>query len=128
MQALLLGHSPSREKWRIIPSPRRKGFMKRKEHCEESIRLFGKPFNEVHAFLDEFANLPNGDGTYRFNVYHRKYRHHLVGAKLVEEMFGRQAYEAAIRHIISDLKAGGGFMEGDEIPIDEADYIKKGFI
>jgi len=23
VQALLLGHSPSREKWRIIPSPRR---------------------------------------------------------------------------------------------------------
>ena len=102
--------------------------MKHKEHCEESIRLFGNPFHEVHSFLDEFANLPDGLGGFRFNVYHRKYRHHLAGAKQVEEKFGRLAYEAAIRHIISDLKAGGGFMEGDEIPLDEEDYTKKGFI
>lgn len=101
--------------------------MKFKAHCEESIRLFGKPFEEVHKWLDEFVRLPDGLGGFRFNIYHRKHRHHLAGAAEVEKMWGREAYEAAIRHIKSDFIAGGGFKEGDELPKDEADYVKKGF-
>ena len=28
------------------------------EHCEESIRLFGQPYAEVHRWLDAFAGSP----------------------------------------------------------------------
>ena len=26
-----------------------------KEHCDESVRLFGNSFDELHIWLDEFA-------------------------------------------------------------------------
>ena len=102
--------------------------MKHKEHCEESIRLFGKPFAEVHSWLDEFSHLPDGIGGIRFNAYHRRHRHHLAGAEQIKEMFGQEAYAVAIRHIISDFVSGEGFKEGrDTIPKDEKDYIRMGF-
>ena len=101
--------------------------MKFKEHCDESIRYFGEPFEQVHHWLDHFAVYFSVTGEHKFNPYHRKYRHHLAGADEVEKKWGRKAYEAAIRHIISDFILGGGFREGDELPKDEKDYVKKGF-
>ena len=43
------------------------------EHCKESFRLFGEPFEEVHLWLDEFA------GTEKYGMRHRRVRHHQVG-------------------------------------------------
>jgi len=39
------------------------------KHCEESIRLFGKPYEEVHRWLDEFA------GSKKYGMRHRKVRY-----------------------------------------------------
>jgi len=101
--------------------------MKFQEHCEESIRLFGKPFEEVHRWLDAYAQLIDENGVIHFNAHHRKHRHHLAGANEILETMGRAAYEAAIMHIKSDLQSGGGLVEGEDLPKDEKDYIKKGF-
>lgn len=38
------------------------------DHCQESIRLFGDPYEEVHRWLDEFQ------GTGRYRMRHRRVR------------------------------------------------------
>jgi len=101
--------------------------MKFIEHCNETEKLFGQTFDYVHKWLDEFAFLPDGLGGTRFNAHHRKYRHHLAGAEEVFEKWGREAYEAAIRHIKSDLQTGEGLKENEELPKNEQDYVRKGF-
>ena len=49
--------------------------MRLEEHMEESIRLFGKPYEEVHRWLDEFAR------SKEYGMRHRKVRHHLEGLR-----------------------------------------------
>ncbi|MCX5814390.1 MAG: hypothetical protein NT178_17875 [Proteobacteria bacterium] len=90
-----------------------------KHHCEESIRLFGKEYEEVHLWLDEFA------GSKEYGMRHRKIRHHSAGIKEVIELFGDDAGIAAKQHIITDLKEEG-WSENDHFPKDEADYMKMG--
>lgn len=94
--------------------------MRFEDHCEESIRLFGKPYEEVHLWLDEFAGKPP------YGMRHRKLRHHLEGIKEVEKLFSEEAALAAKAHIISDLKLEG-WKETDRFPVDERDYVKMGF-
>ena len=89
------------------------------EHCQESVRLFGKPYEEVHRWLDEFM------GTERYGMRHRKLRHHLEGIRVVVELFGEGAGEAARQHIISDLKEEG-WTETDPFPTDRKDYVEMG--
>ncbi len=89
------------------------------KHCEESIRQFGKPFEEVHQWLDEFA------GSKEYGYRHRRKRHHEAGIQQVIEMFGNEAGEAARQHIVSDLKEEG-WTENDHFPRDEVDYVKMG--
>ena len=89
------------------------------EHCAESLRLFGSPFEEVHRWLDEFA------GTPAFGFRHRRKRHHEAGIREAMTLFGPAAGEAARRHIISDLMEEG-WTEQDHFPRDEADYVKMG--
>lgn len=89
------------------------------EHVEESLKLFGKPYAEVHRWLDEYAGKPP------YGMRHRKMRHHLAGLKQVEEIFGKDAVPAARQHIISDLKTEG-WKETDPFPADEKHYVKMG--
>ncbi len=93
--------------------------MKFEDHCKESLQLFGKPFEEVHRWLDEFAGKPP------YGMKHRRVRHHLAGILEAERRFGPGAAEAARRHIISDLKMEG-WSETDPFPRDEADYVRMG--
>jgi len=88
-------------------------------HCQESLRLFGKPYQEVHRWLDEFM------GTEKYGMRHRKLRHHLEGIKQVRELFGEESGEVARRHIISDLQEEG-WTEDDPFPRDQADYLEIG--
>ena len=89
-------------------------------HCEESIKLFGKPFEEVHLWLDEFA------GTKEFGMRHRRKRHHLAGIEEAVKLFGEDVRPAARQHIISDLKTEE-WKDGDPFPKDEEDYVRIGF-
>lgn len=79
------------------------------KHCEESISKFGKPFEEVHKWLDEFAR------SKEYGMRHRRKRHHEAGIRQVMEVFGKDAAEIARQHIISDLKEEC-WKEGDHFP------------
>jgi hypothetical protein len=89
------------------------------KHCQESISLFGKPYEEVHRWLDEFM------GTDQYRMRHRKLRHHHAGINQVIERFGEEAGKVARQHIISDLKEEG-WTETDPFPKDQEDYVKMG--
>lgn len=69
--------------------------MKRKEHEEKSIEMFGKPYTKVHAFLDQHFKT--------FGPYHRVVLHHALGVNLMVQFFGVGTRQAAEQHIIDDL-------------------------
>ncbi len=94
--------------------------MKFETHCWESLKLFGKPYEEVHRWLDEFA------GSEKYGMRHRKKRHHVAGIREAERLFGKGGAMAARRHIMSDLKMEG-WKETDPLPKDEEDYLRMGF-
>ena len=65
-------------------------------HCEDCVRKLGKPFPEVHRWLDEhFRNWLIGPN-------HREIRHHEGGVEKVRQMWGDEAAQAAIIHIERD--------------------------
>jgi hypothetical protein len=90
------------------------------KHCEESIRIFGQPFEGVHRWLDEFQ------GTPQYGMRHRRVRHHEAGIQEAIKLFGEKAGQVARQHIISDLKEEG-WTETDSFPEDEHDFVRIGF-
>ena len=90
------------------------------KHCLESIALFGKPYEEVHLWLDEFH------GREPYKMRHRRLRHHEAGIRQVVVLFGPDAEAVARRHIMTDLQ-GEGWTEKDPFPRDEADFVRIGF-
>ncbi len=89
------------------------------QHCAESIVLFGKPYGEVHRWLDEFAGKPP------YGMKHRKKRHHQQGVEEVRKQWGDEAAAAARQHIISDLKMEG-WTEEHPFPRNEREYVLMG--
>ncbi|MEI7730813.1 MAG: hypothetical protein WCO56_14665 [Verrucomicrobiota bacterium] len=89
------------------------------QHCIEAQHTFGKPYAEVHRWLDEFAGQPP------YGMRHRKKRHHLAGIEEVCKLWGSEAAEAARQHIITDLKLEG-WRETDPFPKDETHYQRLG--
>lgn len=68
-------------------------------HEAQCQKLLGKPFTEVHNFLDQY-HLPLINP---FEAHlHRKYRHHLGGVEAVIQRFGSLGGQAAIVHIMED--------------------------
>jgi hypothetical protein len=94
--------------------------MKLRDHCIESEQLFGKRYEEIHQWLDEFA------GSEKYGMKHRRVRHHEAGICKAVELFGPDVEQAARQHIISDLKEEG-WHENDPFPNDEKDYVRMGF-
>lgn len=90
------------------------------EHCEESKRLFGKPYKEVHKWLDEFM------GAAGLGARHRRIRHHDAGIREAVKLFGAEAGKVARQHIISDLKQEGWVEGVHPFPKDEEHYVKMG--
>ncbi len=95
--------------------------MKLENHERESITYFGKPFTEIHQWLDQYA------GTPKYRMRHRKILHHEQGIKKVIELFGEKAGKVARRHIISDLEEEGWREGVDKFPQNEKEYIAMGF-
>jgi hypothetical protein len=89
------------------------------QHCQESLRLFGSHYEEVHRWLDAFQ------GTVRYRMRHRRVRHHEAGIQEVIRLFGEQAGAVARQHIIADLKEEG-WTESDPFPQDEEHYVRMG--
>jgi len=80
---------------------------------------FGKPYAELHRWLDEFA------GTERYGMRHRRVRHHQAGINEAKRIFGPDAGPVARQHIISDLLQEG-WTECDLFPQDEDHYVRMG--
>jgi hypothetical protein len=89
------------------------------KHCEESEKLFGKRFEEVHRWLDEFQ------GTPQYHMRHRRVRHHETGIMEAVALFGDMGGKAARQHIVSDLMEEG-WTQSDPFPKDEEHYVKMG--
>lgn len=88
-------------------------------HCEESLRLFGADWEDLHRWLDEFAGqAPHG-------MRHRHVRHHEEGIREAARVFGQEAAEVARQHIISDLKTEG-WTESDPFPKNAEHYRRMG--
>jgi hypothetical protein len=87
------------------------------QHCAEAQEKFGKPYAEVHQWLDEFA------GQSPYGMRHRRKRHHLAGIELVRQMWGDEAAEAARQHILADLKMVG-WRDTDPFPQSEQHYAE----
>ena len=64
------------------------------KHCEDCIRELGKPFEEVHRWLDELFAVVGSD--------HRDIRHNVMGIEKVRKMWGDQAAKAAEIHVVAD--------------------------
>jgi len=90
------------------------------QHCLESLKMFGGMYEAVHLWLDEYA------GSAEYGYRHRKKRHHEAGIRQVTALFGKKAGDAARQHIIADLKMEG-WREGNPFPMDEDDYVRRGF-
>ncbi len=72
--------------------------MRLEEHCERSLKLFGKEYKEIHLWLDEFSSKYPKAERYK----HRKYRHHKEGVEEVRIIFGDIGALVAEDHIRSD--------------------------
>jgi hypothetical protein len=73
--------------------------MRFEEHCKRCEEVLGRPYKQVHIWLDEFAK--------QDIVNHRMYRHNWKGIRQVAEMWGDGAARAAELHIKDDF---GGFI------------------
>jgi hypothetical protein len=91
------------------------------EYCAQRRAVLGKPFEEVHRWLDEFAGLPP------YGMRHRKLRHHLAGIEQVRKLWGDQVAAAARLHIIADLKQEG-WTEDQAFPRDEEHFKRMGLL
>ena len=63
-------------------------------HCQDCIRELGKPYEEVHKWLDELFTHVGSD--------HRDIRHNEKGVEKIREMYGDEAAKAAEIHISKD--------------------------
>lgn len=64
------------------------------EHCEDCVRALGKPYREVHLWLDELFKV--------LGPKHRDVRHHTGGVEEVRKRWGDEAAKAAEIHIRKD--------------------------
>ena len=77
------------------------------QHAETCVKKFGKPYFEVHRFLDRYEQ--------DFRGYeHRRFLHHRMGVELVVATYGEEARAPAELHIRQDT--------GGELPEDWSFY------
>ncbi|MGD9661519.1 MAG: hypothetical protein AB7U63_09615 [Porticoccaceae bacterium] len=88
-------------------------------HCELAAQKFGRPYEEIHKWLDAFC------GMEPYRSRHRRVRHHDAGIQEAITIFGECAEAVARQHIVMDLKEEG-WKDSDPFPKDEQDYIKMG--
>lgn len=69
------------------------------EHEEDCVYFLGKPYSEVHLFLDQYAKkyIP-----FFFQDYHRTFLHNTYGLVIIRAMYGVTAQTAGKIHIVRD--------------------------
>jgi hypothetical protein len=71
------------------------GLPNNKEHCEDSLRRYGKTFEELHRWMDEPSAI--------MGASHRKYRHDpYTTPQEAKKLFGENADHACLDHIRLD--------------------------
>jgi len=86
------------------------------EHCQQSLKKYGKTFSELHTWMDEPCKVLAGS--------HRIYRHDPVNSpKEAKKLFGELADHACLDHIILDMEKAR--LNGKDLPEDGfSDKIK----
>lgn len=69
------------------------------EHMNDCKKLLGNPHEQVHKFLDQYAE---AFPVVIFTEYHRGFLHNRYGIEIVRAMWGLEAEKAAIAHIARD--------------------------
>ncbi|SHJ16109.1 hypothetical protein SAMN02745165_01653 [Malonomonas rubra DSM 5091] len=70
--------------------------MNQEQHEKACQEKFGRPWAEVHIFLDQYYELTR-------SMTHRVVLHHRKGIEIVVEAFGEEARGPAEQHIMLDL-------------------------
>ena len=89
-------------------------------HCEDCERLLGKPYKEVHEWLDYYAKKYN---PFIYLEYHRKFRHN---EKALDEKFKEWGFYkqlAAKIHIIRDCELYVLQKPFDMVELEEIDEL-----
>lgn len=69
------------------------------EHVEDCELLLGDGWHKVHKWLDAYVKeYP----IKKYNEYHRRFRHHKQGVRKIRKMWGFEAEQAAIIHLVRD--------------------------
>ena len=74
-----------------------------KEHAKDCKYFLGKPYWEVHKFLDQYAALFPVE---HFVEYHRTFLHNSYGVGIIEAKWGVEAKIAALIHLYRDYYEG----------------------
>lgn len=91
--------------------------MKLEEHEKQSVEHFGKPWTEVHCFLDQFFPMFRG-------ADHRRVLHTKEGVVEVVKRFGEEARPVAELHIKEDWVRYCGVFEVPSLKeIDLDDWL-----
>lgn len=94
------------------------------KHSATTLRLLGKDFAQVHAFLDQFYPV--------YGMSHRQLFHHQAGIELIVRKFGEDARAAAEIHILEDLLPHADIEKWKElreaIPASWTDYGEPFFL
>jgi hypothetical protein len=69
------------------------------EHAEDCYELIAGRYEEVHKFLDHYAErFP----IHVFGEYHRSFLHNKYGLKIIRAQWGHLAFVAALIHMVRD--------------------------
>jgi len=71
-----------------------------KKHCEDCMMLFGKKFEHVHKWLDQFSTKYPIN---HFLDYHRTYYHNKYGLEYIKLTWGLKAEKAGRIHLLRDM-------------------------
>lgn len=98
------------------------------EHAARCEALLGKPWHQVHHWLDQLAHPDRLVGGKTFNPHHRKHRHNREGIEQIRAWYGDDAARAAELHILDDCFGPHEHTDKqrDQIPVDESDYVFRG--
>lgn len=89
--------------------------MNEAQHIDRARKTFGKPWIEVHQFLDQYFS--------KFGPYHRIVLHHQRGIDLVVAKYGEKARPAAEQHILDDQKRIPEDWRDFDFSLNMADHI-----
>lgn len=111
-----------------LSGPAEGDHLKFEQHCRRCQDLIGNPFARVHLWIDQLAWLEGaGWEGERFDPGHRRHRHHMAGIDQVRQMWGDKSAQAAALHVLDDLYGPVPHSAKHEIPLDEQDYVRKGW-